>query len=253
MRNLLPSLRRLPLFSLLLIGGLVALTGLCGLNAAEGGDGAHKGGHTVISLIIIAGPIEYLLLVLSVIAYSLAITWAITIKRATMLPDHLIFAIHDTFNGETEPSPEDIESLHNAAAADPSMLGQTVAAMLDNRDFGFESMKDAMETAAAVNRNKIFSKINWLSLFASSATLMGLLGTVSGIIGSFLKISSNPGGLDANALAGNIGEALVCTATGLIIAIGNIYFFFWLRGRLNQCSLELLEITGEVLDNFRPR
>jgi biopolymer transport protein ExbB len=250
MRNLLPSLRRLPLFSLLLIGGLVALSGL---GAAEVGAEGAKKGHTLIDLIWLAGPIELVLIILSVIAYSLGITWVITIKRATMLPDHLIFAIHDTFNAETEPSPEDIESLHNAAAADSSMLGQTVAAMLDNRDFGFDSMKEAMETAAAVNRNKIFGKISWLSLFASSATLLGLLGTVSGIIKSFLAIQSNPGGLDANALAGSIGEALVCTATGLTIAIGNIYLFFWLRGRLNQCSLELLEIVGEVLDNFRAR
>jgi biopolymer transport protein ExbB len=90
-------------------------------------------------------------------------------------------------------------------------------------------------------------------MFSSSATLIGLLGTVLGIIGSFLKMAANPGGVDPNTLAANIGEALVCTATGLTIAIGGLYFFFWLRNRVNSATLDSAVITNEILDYFRTK
>jgi biopolymer transport protein ExbB/TolQ len=66
-------------------------------------------------------------------------------------------------------------------------------------------------------------------------------------------MAANPGGVDPNILAANIGEALVCTATGLTIAIGGLYFFFWLRNRVNTCSLDAAVITNEVLDYFRTK
>ncbi|MBA3708224.1 MAG: MotA/TolQ/ExbB proton channel family protein [Planctomycetes bacterium] len=207
--------------------------------------------HSLFDLIIKAGPIEFLLIFLSLITYSLALQYVFTIKRDTLIPDGLADEVHNILaEGPTE---EAVESARNAVAGDNSMLGNIVAAALDKRDFGYEVMKETAEHVGLAEHNKYMSRVSWISMFASSATLLGLLGTVSGIIKAFLVMSSNPGGVDPNMLAGSIGEALVCTATGLGIAIGGLYFFFWLRNRVNQCALDAAVITGELLDYFRTK
>jgi biopolymer transport protein ExbB len=224
---------------------------MAAMSIAGGAEAAATKTHSLFDLVILAGPIEYLLILLSLVCYSLALQYVFTIKRDTLIPDGLADELHNILaEGPTE---EAVESARNSVAGDNSMLGNIIAAALDKRDFGYEVMKETAEHVGLSEHNKYMAKVSWLSMFASSATLLGLLGTVSGIIGSFLKMSANPGGVDPNMLAANIGEALVCTATGLAIAIGGLYFFFWLRNRVNQCALDAAVITGEILDYFRTK
>ncbi|HPF99482.1 MAG TPA: MotA/TolQ/ExbB proton channel family protein [Kiritimatiellia bacterium] len=93
--------------------------------------------------------------------------------------------------------------------------------------------------------------INFLSLIMAISPMLGLLGTVSGMIGAFQKIAG--GGMGKpELLAGNIGEALITTAAGLIIAIPAMFFYFLFRNMLNrilqqaedQYSLLLDDLTG---------
>lgn len=236
----------LPVLALLLASSF----GVLFAEAAAGEKAAAKS-HSLFDLVILAGPIEYLLIVLSIVTYSLSLQYVFTIKRDTLIPDGLADELHNIL--AEGPTDEAVESARNAVAGDNSMLGNIIAAALDKRDLGYEVMKETAESVGVSEHNKYMSKVGWLSMFASSATLLGLLGTVSGIIGSFLTMSSKPGGADPSDLAGDIGEALVCTATGLIIAIGGLYFFFWLRNRVNQCALDAAVITNEVLDYFRTK
>lgn len=230
---------------------LVFLVAAASYGAEVGADGKMKK-LSVLDLIIIAGPIEWaVLLPLSVICYSLSIQWVFTIKRDTLIPPGMADEIHNCFTeGVTD---EAVESARNVVGSDQSMLGNIIAAALDKKDFGYEAMKEAAEAVGVSEHNKYISKVSWISMFSSSATLLGLLGTVCGIIGSFLTMAANPGGVDPNMLAANIGEALVCTATGLIIAVGGLYFFFFLRSRVNQAAIDAGVIAHEVLDYFRPQ
>lgn len=244
-------MRRVLCASLPVLALLLAVSvGAMGAEAAAEGA-APKKSHSLLDLVIIAGPVEYLLIVLSLITYSLALQYTFTIKRDTLIPDGLADELHNIL--AEGPTDEAVESARNAVAGDNSLLGNIIAAALDKRDLGYEVMRETAEHVGVSEHNKYMSKVGWLSMFASSATLIGLLGTVSGIIGSFLTMSSKPGGVDPSDLAGDIGEALVCTATGLIIAIGGLYFFFMLRNRVNQCSLDAAVITNEVLDYFRTK
>ena len=241
-------MRRLLRASLPVLALLLVATGFA--SAADAAAGAHKS-LSVLDLILIAGPVEFVLIGLSLLCYSLALQYVFTIKRDTLIPDGLADELHNIL--AEGPTDEAVESARNAVAGDTSMLGNIIAAALDKRDLGYETMKETAEHVGIAEHNKYMSRVSWLSMFASSATLLGLLGTVMGIIGSFLKMAANPGGVDPNILAANIGEALVCTATGLIIAIGGLYFFFWLRNRVNQISLDAAVITNELLDYFRTK
>jgi biopolymer transport protein ExbB len=232
-----------PIFALLLI-----VSATSSLTASDVPAGKQL---SLLDLYILAGPVEYILTVLSLISFSLCIQWSITIKREVLVPQGLADEVHNVFaEGATD---EAVENARAVVANDRSMLGNIIAAALDKKDYGYETMKEPAEIVGAAESNKYLSKVGWLSMFASSATLGGLLGTVSGIIKSFLTMASAPGGADPSMLAASIGEALVCTGTGLAIAIVNLYFFFWLRQRVNACTLDAAIISAEILDYFRNR
>ena len=234
-----------------ILGLLFLVSAAVQLGAAEASAAPAHANLSLPDLVFKAGPIEGVLIVLSVISYSLGIQWIFTIKRENLIPEGLADELHNIL--AEGPTDEAVENARALVSNDRSMLGNIIAAALDKKDYGYETMKEAAELVGASETNKYMGKVSWMSMFASSATLLGLLGTVSGIIGSFLVMSSNPGGADPAQLAGSIGEALVCTGTGLFIAIGNLYIFFFLRGRVNTCTLDSAIVTNEVLDYFRSR
>lgn len=94
-------------------------------------------------------------------------------------------------------------------------------------------MEGAIAESVGREEAQVSFWINFLSLFASISPMIGLLGTVSGMIGAFQKIGT--GGMGKpELLAGNIGEALITTATGLIIAVPAIFAFFIFRNNLSR-------------------
>lgn len=91
--------------------------------------------------------------------------------------------------------------------------------------------------------------VNYLNVVAAVAPMIGLLGTVSGMIGAFQTISL--GGMGRpELLAGDIGEALITTATGLIIGIPAMVAYFILKNRLANRMMETLQIASQLIDEL---
>ena len=228
---------------------VLALVAITAATASAAEAAAAGKSISVFDLYLHSMPIGGVLTILSFVCFSLALTWTFTLRSEDMVPVGITEEIHQLFaEGATD---EAVEQAKGVVAGSPSMLGNVIAAALDKKDFGYQAMIEAAEEVGLAEHTKYTGKVSWLGLFSSSATLLGLLGTVSGIIGSFLKMASNPGGVDPNMLAMNIGEALVCTFMGLAIAIVGLYFFFFLRNRVNQAALDTSVYTKEILDYFR--
>jgi len=97
--------------------------------------------------------------------------------------------------------------------------------------------------------NAIGQWINYLNVVATAAPMIGLLGTVSGMIGAFQTISS--GGMGRpELLAGDIGEALITTAVGLVIGIPAMIAYFILRNRLDNRMMTTAQEAGRILDQL---
>ena len=112
-----------------------------------------------------------------------------------------------------------------------------------------EKMEAAISETAGREESRYGFYVNFLALLTSMAPMWGLLGTVSGMIGAFSKIGS--GGMGKpEMLAKNIGEALVCTASGLMIAITAMAFYFFFRNTLNAIMKESEGHFTAILDGM---
>ena len=106
-----------------------------------------------------------------------------------------------------------------------------------------------MEEAAIEEVNEGMKPLNNLSVCAQIAPMLGLLGTVTGMIGAFNKIGMGAMG-DPEKLAGDIGEAMITTAAGLIVAIPGMFAYFYLKGQYNSNVSKGARLIGNLLHHL---
>lgn len=145
----------------------------------------------------------------------------------------------------------DLEGAMAICAATPSLLTNILMAGLhriEGDEIDVPSMEKAMEEASIEETATGLRTIGYLSLIAQIAPMVGLLGTVSGMIKAFDKIGKGAMG-KPEVLAGNIGEALITTATGLLIGIPAMFLYFHIKGKYTANLTRL----GRVLGNLSHR
>ena len=108
-------------------------------------------------------------------------------------------------------------------------------------------MEKAMDDYSQHAMSAVEKRLNILDTIGSAAPLLGMTGTVTGMIGSFGAMKQM-GGLDAGAVAGGIAEALITTATGLLIALGAVIPFHVFTSMADKIDLEIKESASELLD-----
>ncbi len=121
-----------------------------------------------------------------------------------------------------------------------SPLGRILAAGLINLGHDREVMKDAIEEAGRHVVHDLERYLNSLGTIAAITPLLGLLGTVIGMIKVFSAITAFGVG-DPTVLAGGISEALITTATGLSVGIPSLMFYRYFRGRVNTLTVDMEE------------
>ena len=118
------------------------------------------------------------------------------------------------------------------------------------KDVRKKKIEETFTEALDIEENNIAQWVQYLNVVAAIAPMIGLLGTVSGMISAFQTISL--GGMGRpELLAGDIGEALITTATGLVIGIPAMIFFFILRNRLNNQMLTTTQAISDLIDDIK--
>ncbi|MDF7801533.1 MotA/TolQ/ExbB proton channel family protein [Pontiellaceae bacterium B1224] len=117
------------------------------------------------------------------------------------------------------------------------------------REINFSKVKEAIEEASTEEITSYMKPIDYLSIIGATAPMLGLLGTVSGMIKAFQTIGSKGMG-KPEELAGNIGEALVTTATGLLIAIPSMLAYYFFRNSFIKSTATLGRNIGGLLDTL---
>ena len=142
----------------------------------------------------------------------------------------------------------DVEKAKNICQENPTPVTNIIEAgmnRVDVNNYDPEQVKEAIEESSSEELAGPFVLINYLSVVGSLSPMVGLLGTVSGMVKAFNVIEAEGAG-SAQALAGNISEALITTATGLIVGIPAMFFFFFFKNRYGKITSRIGRVVGEL-------
>ena len=156
--------------------------------------------------------------------------WTLQIKR--VLPPELTAKVWRWVESDQ------LQDKHIAALEQNSPLGKVLAAGLANRHRDRAIIKEAIEDTGRHVIHELERFINALGTIASISPLLGLLGTVSGMIRTFTDITDQGVG-NPQVLAGGISEALVSTAAGLVVAIPSVIAYRFLRTRVEAIVVQM--------------
>ena len=128
-----------------------------------------------------------------------------------------------------------------------SPLGKILASGINNQAHGREVMKESIEESGRQVIHELERYLNTLGTIASITPLLGLLGTVVGMITVFEDITLSGVG-DPTILAGGISQALITTATGLSVGIPSLMFFRYFRGRVDELVIKMEDEAIKLLE-----
>jgi biopolymer transport protein ExbB len=183
-------------------------------------------------IIIAGGPVMAPIILCSVIGIAIVVERFWTLQRKRVIPRELTDRVWKLVETRT------LNDRHLDALARNSPLGRILAAGLANRNQGREIMKEAIEDTGRHVVHELERFLNTLGTIAAMSPLLGLLGTVTGMISAFNAITEAGVG-DPRALSGGIGEALITTAAGLIVAVPTLFAYRYLRGLVDALVIDM--------------
>jgi biopolymer transport protein ExbB len=185
-------------------------------------------------------------LMLPIIACSV-VAVAIILERLWTLQEKRVLPANVTTQAWEWVQHGQLDAEHVQQVHQSSPLGQVLAAGLAYRHTQREVMKEAIEDAGRHVVHELERYLNPLGTIAAISPLLGLLGTVSGMIRSFTAITAEGVGNPA-VLAGGISEALITTAAGLTVAIPALIAYRFLRGRVDALVVKIEKESSRFIE-----
>ena len=167
-------------------------------------------------------------------------------RRETFTPPQLVEQFEQCLNEKK------FQEAYDVAKGDESFLGQMLAAGLAKLSAGYDHAVEAMQEVGEEENMKAEHRLSYIALIGTIAPMVGLLGTVDGMIASFAVIARNESTPKPRELADGIATALVTTLVGLLIAIPAIAVFNILKNRVSRLVLESGIIGGNLMSRFDP-
>ena len=215
--------------------------------AVEDGGG---GGMSLFAIIFGSGWLGMVLwlalLSCSVAAAWLAIDFFITIKPKKIMPEGLVNDVKQAMDeGDVMKAMERCEQ-------EPGVLSSILLAGFKNVSEGFEVIEEQVGSAADLESEKLMQRVAYLNMCGSLAPMLGLLGTVQGMIMAFAHLATTTAGAaQQSQLAMDIAQALWTTAGGLCCAIPAVAFYTYFKNRLSRIILNMEGMTIDLIKGLR--
>lgn len=182
----------------------------------------------------------------SVAAVALAIDSFITIKDKKISPEDLVTLVREAMEQG------DVMKALKHCDEHPTPLANILTAGFSNVQEGYDVIQDVVGVAADMESEKLMQRVAYLNVCANLAPMLGLLGTVQGMIMAFGNIAgSQMGAAQTGLLAKNIAQALWTTAGGLVIAIPAISFYTYFKNRATKIILSMESLTMDLIKSLR--
>jgi biopolymer transport protein ExbB len=165
---------------------------------------------------------------LSLTALALVVDNLRVIRKSRLIPPNLSDEVRDRLASGDAPRAQEL------CAEQPSLLAAVISRGLAEASSGWAGIEKAMEESLAEQAARLFRRVEYLSVIGNIAPMVGLLGTVTGMLLAFKQVADTEGSAGAAQLADGIYQALVTTVFGLIIAIPSLAAFALLRSRVDE-------------------
>lgn len=223
-----------------------------GQNAATGEAADTPSQRSMLDLVRAGGPVGYAILLLSLCGLALVVDSYLRLKDEKLVPQNLAEQVHEL---TTKGRFEEVLSL---CKTHDSMLARVIAGGLSNGKLGIDAVREGLEQQGVMEVTRLRERIGYIGLIASVAPMLGLLGTVTGMIASFRLLGEAQGAARPDELALGISQALVTTCMGLVVAVPLMFFFAFFRNRITRIGNEaaaagekMLRIMSVVLETRR--
>ena len=208
-------------------------------------EGAQKG--FVEAIITDGGAIGWVIILLSVVTLALIIQFAVNIRAEKICPPELIDEV------EALLEEDEYQEALELCESEPNFVTRSLAAGLPRLNEGYPQVKEAMEAAAGIEAVKLQQTVSWMLFLSNVAPMLGLLGTVSGMILAFNTIVALGAKVTPAHLAGGISAALITTFLGLLVAIPAVTAYQFFRNKATRISIHFAEVLEEMTERFRSR
>ncbi|MGI6496423.1 MAG: MotA/TolQ/ExbB proton channel family protein [Kiritimatiellia bacterium] len=143
----------------------------------------------------------------------------------------------------------DVLKAIKACESEPGPMANILSAGFSHVEEGYDIIQEAIATAADLEIERLMQRMNWISVCANISPMLGLLGTVQGMIMAFATLAT--GAPDVGSLALAISQALWTTAAGLCVAIPSVTAYYAIRNNANRIILRMQAITLELIKDLR--
>jgi len=192
------------------------------------------------------GVIGVVLWLLSIVMVTLVIQTLLAIRRINVLPDATKAQIQQLFDNKQYREAVEL------TATQPDYLSYIVNASLSEAARGYNAMEKALAEAANERTGRLLRSIEYLNLLGNIGPMLGLLGTVYGMILAFFQIVSTGGAVKPEQLAEALGIKLVCTFMGLVVAIPSLTVYGLMRNRIDVLANEAVVTAQDLVAIFKP-
>ena len=200
---------------------------------------------SILDLVKKGGVVGYLIILLSVVSVGLIIDYSFRIRKAKILPPKDAAMLKELI------AKKDFESIVKMDGKHASFLVRVASAGMQEVNLGYKSMIKAMEDASEALSAGISRKIEHLNVIGNISPMLGLLGTVIGMLRCFNELAHVAGAIEPKQLAGGIFEALVTTCMGLIVAIPALYCYALFRNRVDEYTGEAALAAEQLVASFK--
>jgi biopolymer transport protein ExbB len=221
---------------------LYLLVGLSALPLSAAEKTASK--SAIANFLQKGGPVLYILIVLSFVMLCLVFYYLMTIRTTMILPSEFVKQI------ETELNKKDFEVINKIAQKDDSPVAKIIAAgtniYLKSKN-NYTMIRDAVEDEGSRQAGLLWQKIHPLQDIAVVAPMIGLLGTVIGMINSFMSLTAEVGTPRPTVIASGVSMALITTAAGLIIGITAMILYSYFRIKIQNIIVSLENASSKIV------
>lgn len=187
------------------------------------------------------------LIILSVIAMYLVIEQAFALRKKELVPADLVEEVRSLLNQGK------LKDADQKCRERPCPLSFVLVSGIAEIEFGWPAVEKALEDSTAEQAARLYRKLEYLSVIGNIAPMLGLLGTVAGMILAFREVALSQGTAGAGDLAAGIYSALVTTVAGLVIAIPSLGAFAVFRNSIDEIISDTAYSAQHVFSSVRRR